>query len=50
MKSRLMIAMACYAALAVLALTTLDGVFRAAVGILLAGLALRTWIAVKMRD
>lgn len=50
MKPRLMIAMACYTVLAVLAATTLDGVFRAAVGVLLAGLALKTWIASKMHE
>lgn len=39
--------MGAYAALAVLAGTTLDGVLRIAVLILMAGLAAKTWIAYK---
>jgi hypothetical protein len=39
-------AMLCYAALAVLASVTLQGLFRAAVWVFLGGLAVKTWIAV----
>lgn len=49
MKSRLITAMACYAVLALLAGLTLEGIFRAAVWVLLAGLAVKTWIAVKIQ-
>ena len=47
MKTRLQAAMAAYAALALLAAFTLDGVMRTAVWILLGGLALKTLIAYK---
>lgn len=39
--------MAAYAVIAVLAAFTLDGVFRVAIWILMAGLAAKTWIAHK---
>ena len=47
MKARLIAAMSAYALLAVMAAFTLDGVFRIAVWILLAGLGLKTVIAYK---
>ncbi len=47
MRKKLFFAMATYAALAVMAAFTLDGVFRVAVWILMAGLALKTLIAYK---
>jgi hypothetical protein len=47
MKKRLQWAFGAYAALAVLALLTLDGAFRAAIWILLAGLTAKTLIAYK---
>jgi hypothetical protein len=47
MNKRLISAMAAYAAIATLAAFTLDGVLRAAVWILMAGLAAKTWIAYK---
>ncbi len=47
MLKRLYWAMGAYAVLGALATFTLDGVFRAAVLILLGGLALKTWIAYK---
>jgi len=50
MKSRMIMAMASYAVLALLALATLQGKFRWAVWILLAGLAVKTWIAEKARN
>ena len=50
MKGRFIAAMACYGVLALLAAFTLDGVFRIAVWILLAGLAVKTWIAQVQRD
>ena len=40
-------ALAAYTVLALLAAFTLDGVLRLAVWILMAGLALKTWIAYK---
>ena len=40
-------ALAAYCALAVMAAFTLDGVWRIAVWIFLAGLAVKTWIAYK---
>jgi hypothetical protein len=46
MKPRLVAAMSCYAVLALLAAFTLSGVFRLAVWVFLAGLAVKTWIAV----
>jgi hypothetical protein len=45
MKNRYAAAMGAYAALAALAGFTLDGIFRLAVWIFLAGLAVKTWIA-----
>jgi hypothetical protein len=47
MSTRLLSALAAYAALALAATFTLDGVFRAAVLVLLAGLAVKTLIAHK---
>jgi hypothetical protein len=47
MNKRLISAMAAYAVIAALAGFTLDGVFRAAIWILMAGLAAKTWIAHK---
>jgi hypothetical protein len=47
MRNRFFTAMGSYAILALLAGLTLDGVFRAAVWIFLAGLAVKTWIAFK---
>lgn len=47
MKSRFYAVMGGYGILAILAATTLDGVFRLAVLILLAGLAAKTVIAYK---
>jgi len=44
-RSRLYRAFAVYALIAVLATFTLDGKFRMAIWILVAGLALRTWLA-----
>jgi hypothetical protein len=49
MKPRLIAAMSCYALLALLAAVTLDGMFRVAVWVFLAGLAVKTWIAVDVR-
>ncbi len=46
MKNRFWAAMVCYAALALMAGLQLDGPFRLAVWVFLAGLALKTWIAV----
>lgn len=45
MKPRLRWALLSYAALALLAGLTLDGLFRAAVWIFVAGLGVKTWIA-----
>lgn len=50
MKLRLVAAMFCFAALALLAGVTLDGVFRIAVWIFLGGLAVKTWIASVGRE
>ncbi len=47
MNKRFLPAMATYAVLALLAAVTLDGLLRTAVWILLAGLAVKTWIAYK---
>jgi hypothetical protein len=47
MRQRFLAALCCYAFLAVLAGLTLDGLLRSAVLVLLAGLALKTWIAHK---
>jgi len=50
MKPRFLAAMLSYGALAVLAAATLSGLFRIAVWIFLAGLALKTWIAAVRKD
>ncbi len=42
--------MLCFAALATMAGLTLEGLFRAAVWVLLGGLAAKTWIAALRRD
>jgi hypothetical protein len=47
MTPRLLLAMSAYALLALLAALTLDGTLRAGVWILMAGLAVKTWIAHK---
>ena len=47
MRTRFLWAMGCYAALALMAAFTLDGVMRNAVWILVAGLAVKTVIAYK---
>ncbi len=49
MPTRLLSALAAYAVLSLLAAFTLDGTLRLAVWILMAGLALKTWIAYKAR-
>ena len=48
MMPRLVTAMLTFGALALLAAVTLDGLFRLAVWIFLAGLAVKTWIASRM--
>ena len=48
MTLRLVTAMLTFGALALLAAVTLDGLFRLAVWIFLAGLAVKTWIASRM--
>ncbi|MCL6507421.1 MAG: hypothetical protein K6T59_10360 [Bryobacteraceae bacterium] len=50
MKPRLLQALICYAALALLAGLTLDHLFRTAVWLFLAALALKTWIASRRED
>ena len=47
MNKRFLTAMGTYTVLALLAAVTLDGILRTAVWILLAGLAVKTWIAYK---
>ncbi len=47
---RLIAALACYAVLAALAALTLQGLFRIAVWVFLAGLAAKTWIGSYMRE
>lgn len=47
--TRFYAAMGMYAVLAILAGTTLDGTFRLAVWVFLAGLAVRTLVAMKAR-
>jgi hypothetical protein len=47
MNTRLLLAMASYTALALLATFTLDGVLRYFIWILMAGLALKTYIAYR---
>lgn len=50
-KTRLLVAILCYAGLALMAGLTLDDWrIRAAVWILLAGLGVKTWIAAMRRD
>jgi len=49
-RNRLLAALACYGLLALIALLTLDGLWRAAVWIFLAGLAVKSWIATLRRD
>ena len=49
MTTRFYAALAAYAALALAAYLTLEGVLRTAVWVLMAGLALKTWIAYKAR-
>jgi len=48
MRPRLVTALVTLAALALLAAVTLEGLFRMAVWIFLAGLAVKTWIASRM--
>jgi predicted membrane channel-forming protein YqfA (hemolysin III family) len=51
MKVRFIIAMACYGVLALLSAFTLDDWrFRAAVWVVLGGLAVKTWVARSLRD
>jgi hypothetical protein len=47
MNNRFLLAMSAYAVFALLAALTLDGILRTAVWILMAGLAVKTWIAYK---
>ena len=49
-KSRLLLALCVYAAIALLAFFTLDGQFRIAVWIFMGGLALKSWIATLRSD
>ena len=49
-RTKFYIALGCYAALAALAAVTLDGPFRLAVWIFLAGLAVKTWLARLRHD
>lgn len=49
-RTKFYLALACYAALAALAGFTLDGPFRLAVWIFLAGLAVKTWLAALRHD
>lgn len=46
---RLYVALAAYAAIAVLAGFTLTGEFRVAVWVLMGGLAIKTWLGSKMQ-
>lgn len=46
---RFLLALVCYAALALLAAVTIDGPFRLAVWIFLGGLAVKTWL-VTLRE
>jgi hypothetical protein len=50
MRQRLIAAMGAYAIFSLLAVFTLDGKLRYAVLILMAGLALKTWIAYKAQS
>ncbi len=50
MKPRFLMAMSCYAVLALLAVYTLERIPRTIVLIFLAGLAVKTWIAHKQRS
>lgn len=47
---RFIAAISCYAVLAVLAAFTLEGLFRTAVWIFLGGLAVKTFIALRLRS
>ncbi len=49
MNNRLALAMGAYVALALAAWSSLQGVIRIAVWVFLAGLAVKTWIASRMR-
>ena len=49
-KKRFLLALACYAVLAVLAGVTMEGPFRVAVWVFLGGLAVKTWLATLRRD
>lgn len=46
-KKRLVVALACYAILAVIAWTTQEGNFRLALMVLFAGLAVKSWAATR---
>lgn len=50
MNKRLLAAMAAYFVLALLATFTLDGAFRYFIWILMAGLAIKTWVGHKARE
>ncbi len=50
MRVRLVTAILVYAFLALLAALTLEGVMRAAVWVFLGGLAVKTWIASRMKE
>ena len=50
MKTRLLIAIGCYALFALLAFLTLEGVWRTVVWIVMGGLAVKTWIAHKQQS
>lgn len=50
MHSRFAAAIACYAALAIVAALTLDRPLREAVVVLMIGLAVKTWIAWKQQE
>ena len=50
MKPRFLTAMGCYVVLALLAVYTLERIPRTIVLLFLAGLAVRTWIAVKRQS
>ena len=49
MSLRLMAAMACFGMLALLAALTLDGKFRIGVWLLLAAMALKTWVRASQK-
>lgn len=50
MNKRLMAALACYALFCVLAWLTLDGELRWIIWILMAALAVKSWVAAKQQD